>query len=113
MHIIRSLACLVFLMMTVLSFAQFPMGGGTKGPTIKGKIEGKIIDSLTNQSVGFATVSLKKKGSSIVIDGVLSEENGYFIFEKVVNGSYELYVSFLGYNEKKVLAIILFSSLSS
>ncbi len=81
--------------------AQFPFGG-SKGPTIKGKIEGIIVDSLTNEPVGFATVSLKKKGSSVVQDGVLSEENGSFSFPAVTNGSYELYISFLGYTEKKV-----------
>lgn len=85
--------------------AQFPMGGGGKGPTIKGKIEGKVIDSLSNDAVGFATISLKKKGSSIVIDGVLSEDNGLFKFDNVVTGAYDLYVSFLGYNEKKVAAV--------
>ncbi|MBK8670926.1 MAG: TonB-dependent receptor [Saprospiraceae bacterium] len=85
--------------------AQFPMGGGNKGPTIKGKIEGKVIDSLTNEVIGFATISLKKKNSSIVIDGVLTEETGLFKFENVVNGVYDLYISFLGYQEKKLAAV--------
>ncbi len=98
----KYIVSLVLLMLVFTVTAQFPMGGGAKGPTIKGKIEGKIIDSLSKEPVGFATLSLKKKGSSIVIDGVLSEENGSFIFEKVVNGNYDLYISFLGYNEKKI-----------
>ncbi len=85
--------------------AQFPMGGGAKGPTIKGKIEGSVVDSLTNDAVGFAAISLKKKGSSIVIDGVLSNDNGLFRFDNVVTGTYDLYVSFLGYNEKMVSAV--------
>ncbi len=80
------------------------MGGGA-APSIKGKIEGKIIDSLSKESVGFATVTLKKKGSTILLDGILSEENGSFKFENVVKGSYDLYFSFLGYSEKKVSAI--------
>lgn len=84
-------------------YAQFPMGG-QKGPTIKGKIEGQVMDSISGQPVGFATISLKKKGSSILLDGVLTDENGHFKLENVVNGAYDLYFSFLGYNEKKVLA---------
>lgn len=96
---------LVVVLLCFISFAasaQFPFGGAAKGPTIKGKIEGKIIDSLTREAVGFATVTLKKKGSSIVADGVLSDDAGLFKFENVVNGSYDLYFSFLGYNEKKI-----------
>lgn len=83
-------------------FAQFPMGGGSKGPTIKGVIEGTVLDSNTLEVIGFATLSLKKKGSSILLDGVLSNENGQFKFEKVATASYDIYVSFLGYKEKKV-----------
>lgn len=98
----KYIVSLVLLFLVFTANAQFPMGGGAKGPSIKGKIEGKIIDSLSNEPVGFATISLKKKGSSIIIDGVLSEENGNFIFEKVVTGNYDLYISFLGYNEKKI-----------
>jgi len=75
--------------------------GGAKGPTIKGKIEGSIIDTVSKANVGFATVTLKKKGSSILLDGVLSDENGGFKFENVATGVYDLYFSFLGYEEKK------------
>lgn len=101
---LRYIVSMLLLFSFLNAKAQFPMGG-KKGPTIKGKIEGQVVDSLTNVAVGFATVSLKKKGSSIVIDGVLSEDNGAFKFENVVNGSYDLTFSFLGYNEKKVFAV--------
>ncbi len=100
-NFMRGILSISFLFMTISVIAQFPFGGA-KGPTIKGKIEGTIIDSLTNQPVGFATVSLKKKGSEVVLDGLLSEENGTFSFPAVTNGSYDLYISFLGYSEKKV-----------
>ena len=92
-------AFLVFGLMTVQ--AQFPFGGN-KGPSLKGKIEGVILDSLTKEPIGFATVSMKNKGSSIIIDGVLTEENGSFKFNEVKTGSYDIYISFLGYEEKKI-----------
>jgi len=103
--IVKYILSFLFILFIFSANAQFPMGGGSKGPTIKGKIEGKVLDSLTREVVGFATISLKKKGSSIVLDGVLTEETGLFKFENVVNGSYDLYFSFLGYNEKKVAAV--------
>ncbi|MBC7884940.1 MAG: TonB-dependent receptor [Saprospiraceae bacterium] len=101
----KYLICVSLIFILIDANAQFPMGGNNSGPTIKGKIEGKVIDSVTNEIIGFATISLKKKGSSIVIDGVLTEETGNFKFENVTNGSYDLYCSFLGYNEKKVAAV--------
>ncbi len=82
--------------------AQFPMGGGGKGPTIKGKISGRIVDTLNNDVLGFATVSLKKKNNAIVKDGVLTDESGVFKFDNVETGTYDLYFSFLGYNDKVI-----------
>ncbi len=83
--------------------AQFPMGGfGKKGPTIKGNISGKLIDSISNEVVAYATVVLKKEGKDKEINGVLSEDNGKFRLTEVPVGKYKLYLSFLGYNEKVV-----------
>jgi hypothetical protein len=101
----KLLLSISLLLISFSLFAQFPMGGAAKGPSIKGKIEGKIIDSLSKEGIGFATVTLKKKGSSILLDGILSEENGNFKIENVTIGKYDLYFSFLGYVEKKVASI--------
>lgn len=99
------LSFLFLLLFTTVSKGQFPFGGGGKGPTIKGKIEGIVKDSVTNANVGFASVSYKKKGSSIIIDGVLSDENGNFKLEGVVTGTYDITISFLGYEEKIILSV--------
>ena len=83
--------------------AQFPGGwGGKKGPSIKGKIEGQLIDSLTNEAVGFATISISKAGSDVILNGVLSEENGKFKLTDVQNGKYDITISFLGYEDKVI-----------
>ena len=101
----KYLFILLILSSSFIGNAQFPMGGAPKGPSIKGKIEGQITDSLTNLSVGYATVSLRKRGSIIILDGILSDDSGVFKFENVVTGSYDLYFSFLGYDEKKLSAV--------
>lgn len=82
--------------------AQFPVGGVGKGSAIKGKIEGRVIDSLSREVVGFATLTLKRRNSKTVINGVLSEDDGKFKFDDVKNGQYDIYISFLGYKEKKI-----------
>ncbi|MDF1695447.1 MAG: TonB-dependent receptor [Saprospiraceae bacterium] len=84
-------------------FAQFPGGWGKKkGPSIKGKIEGRILDSLTNEEVPFATISLKKAGSDKIINGTLSEDNGKFKLGDVITGKYDIEISFLGYENKLI-----------
>ncbi len=96
--------CLLFVLFIAfyqLSFAQFPgKWGGKKGASIKGKIEGKIIDSLSNENVAFATISIRKAGSDKPINGTLSEDDGKFKFGEVVTGKYDLTISFLGYEDK-------------
>lgn len=87
--------------------AQWGGFGGKKGPSIKGKITGKIIDPATNQPVSYATISLMKEGSDKVINGVLSEEDGSFKLTDIKDGRYALEVSFLGYETKKVEEVIL------
>jgi len=90
------------LVLIIFSFqvnAQFGgFGGG--GPKIKGKIQGTLIDSLTNDPVSFASISIKRVGSKKILNGALSEDDGRFILENLAPGKYELEVSFLGYANK-------------
>ncbi len=94
--------------MAILAFqlnAQFPFGGGQQAPSIKGKIEGQLIDSLTKETIGFATLVLRKAGTTKDLDGILSEESGKFTFQNVKIGKYDVLVSFIGYNDKKIEGI--------
>ena len=87
--------------------AQFGGFGGKKGPSIKGKITGKIVDPGTSLPVSYATISLFKMGSDKIINGVLSEEDGSFKFSDIKDGKYALEISFLGYETKKIDEVIL------
>ncbi len=92
------LFCLLTLCCLQLN-AQFPFGG-QQAPTLKGKIEGTLIDSLTNEPIGFASMVLRKAGSQKDIDGIISEENGSFTFQNVKTGKYDIIITFIGYNDK-------------
>jgi len=99
----RILLFAIFLSYSSIAMAQFPGGwGGKKGPSIKGKIEGMIVDSLTNEAVGFATVSLRKAGSDKILNGELTEDNGSFKLSEIVTGKYDITISFLGYEDRKL-----------
>lgn len=96
---------LTVIMLTVISMsasAQFGNWGGGKKKTVKGKIEGKLIDSLTNEAVAYATISMKRAGTDANLDGVLSNEKGKWKIGDVTDGKYDLYISFLGYGEKVI-----------
>jgi ferric enterobactin receptor len=82
------------------AYAQFPMMGGNQAPVLKGKVKGMLQDSVTGESIGFATLVLRKSGLKTDLDGVLSDDSGNWHFENVKTGKYDIIISFLGYEEK-------------
>lgn len=95
--LISLLSCLFFS-----SYGQFGSWGGAQKSKIKGKITGELVDSISNQSIGFATVVLMKAGKTKEVNGVLTEDNGKFKLADVKMGKYDAHISFLGYNEKVI-----------
>ena len=87
------------------SFAQFPGMGGSKAPKLKGKIAGELQDSLSNDKVGYATIVVKRSGKEKELNGILSEEDGKFKLDDMTVGTYDLYISFLGYEEKIIRGV--------
>ncbi len=97
---------IIFFSFLILNLqAQFGGFGANKTSKIKGKISGSIIDSLSLEPIGYATIVLKKSGRAKEINGVLSEEDGGFKLTELENGKYDLYISFLGYENKVVSEI--------
>lgn len=68
------------------------------------KISGTVIDSLTQRPVEFANVALALPSSETPIDGTICDDKGEFTLSKVSPGSYQLLISFIGF-ETKVIAI--------
>ncbi len=97
----KSITLILFALLSFSTLsAQWGGFGGKKGKTIKGTIKGELIDSETNQAISYATLSLHKAGKDKIIDGILSEDDGAFKFSEVVNGKYDIKISFLGYEDK-------------
>ena len=93
MHICQKLAfkmriflVLFFYVVSINSFAQ------------KGQVVGKVVDNQSNASISYATISLLHLGDSSFLKGVISDEQGKFKIENIVlNQSYLLRVTFIGY----------------
>ncbi len=68
----------------------------------KSNVFGIVIDSLTQKPVEFAAVALVYHSTNRPINGAVCDESGKFIIDKIDNGNYQVVVSFVGYNTKKV-----------
>lgn len=94
-----------------LSPGQSPGSGQTSTPSTgqspegKGKITGVVIDATNNQPVEFATVALTAPNSEKPLDGAICDEKGRFIIKDIANGSYQLIISFIGYQNAIVKGI--------
>ncbi len=68
----------------------------------RGSLKGAIIDKATEENIPFATVAIMKTGEENAFTGSVSDENGRFLIENVTFGTYDLVVSFIGYNSRKI-----------
>lgn len=90
-------------LLLVLLFAVLTVSAQQVAVTgISGKITGQIIDSLTKNVIEYATVTLKKPGATKGVNGGLTDTKGNFKIDNVPAGSYEMYVSFMGYSTRKI-----------
>ncbi|HEY2723012.1 MAG TPA: carboxypeptidase regulatory-like domain-containing protein, partial [Chitinophagaceae bacterium] len=105
------------LLISTILFAQMP-GGNRSGMAqqITGGFYGKIVDSITNKPIDAASVQLvqnkydtaTKKRKEVVINGMLTKNNGEFNIEGVpIMGQYKLKISAIGFKsfEKNVALI--------
>lgn len=86
------------LLLTVALLFSWQFTRAQKSP--EGKITGAITDSVSNQPVGFATISLKTEKDS-VIKAIISKADGHFQFENVSLRKYHLTIVSTGYQSKK------------
>jgi hypothetical protein len=70
------------------------------------KISGKLTDEL-NEPLPFANIILYQSKGNNVLTGTTSDENGFYSFENVIDGTYWLEVSVLGFETKKSDAFVL------
>ncbi|MFI5222049.1 MAG: TonB-dependent receptor domain-containing protein [Bacteroidia bacterium] len=66
----------------------------------KGKITGKIIDSITGKPVDYATISLAQGGNDgkdKMVNGTTTDESGSFVLNDIAEGNYKLFIYFIGY----------------
>lgn len=86
------------LIVTILAAITFCTGALAQNS----KVTGTVIDSLTRQPVEFANVALVPAGSPTPVDGTICDDKGAFTISKVAAGSYEIQVSFIGFETRSL-----------
>ena len=80
-----------FLIFTALLSSALSMG---QDLSISG-----FVDDAQGEPIGYANVLLLKSKDSTLVKGVSTDENGFFLLDKLSQDSYVVKLSFLGFND--------------
>lgn len=107
----RILPVLALLFFSLTLTAQPPHGRG-HGPGGMGPgnmpgsgIMGRVVDASTGQPVEYANVALFNAEDSILVNGGITNDKGFFMIKKVDPGIYNMRVKFIGYKSHTVYKI--------
>ena len=82
---------------TLLKTIFFLLLTPTLGLSQLGSIKGKILDRTSGGIIEYASVTIHSLSDSSMINGVISDASGVFIFEKIKEKSVYISAQFLGY----------------
>src|SRR5574343_116500 len=83
---------------TALLFFLAIASGYAQLPDLKGTVRGTIIDSLSNQKIAFATITIKIENNT-KMRSALSKEDGSYVIEKLTIGKHNISVLNVGYKK--------------
>jgi hypothetical protein len=98
--IIRSFLFLIAILLCCNIFSQ-----GTAS------VSGRVIDKTMNQPLAYATITLHNMPDSNILAGILSDEQGRFVFTGIKKGNYTIRISFIGF--KPVMVPLLVGELNN
>ncbi|MBP7497875.1 MAG: TonB-dependent receptor [Bacteroidales bacterium] len=91
-------AILFILLNSIFIFAE----GANDIAKPKGSIKGNLLDSSNRHPVEFASIVLYRQKDSQMINGILTDTSGSFVFNKIPAGKYYLVAYFMGYDKKVI-----------
>lgn len=74
----------------------------SNGLAQRGSIKGVVSDENTGENIPFATVAITKEDEENAFTGSVSDEKGQFLIEDIPFGTYDMIVSFIGYNSREI-----------
>jgi len=81
--------------------------GGMQGQfQLSGKVTGKVVDAQSNQPIEYANVVVYRWKDSTVANGTVTNAEGSFSVDKLMNGRYFMKISYIGYATKRFDSLI-------
>jgi ferric enterobactin receptor len=109
-YIVRYLFVVSFFVFAALNSSAFTR---LNDDVVKGKLTGKVTDSVTKAPVSYATISIFKQGSASPFNGVVTDDNGAFAISNLAEGDYRVVVDFIGYRKKNIAHVIISKNASN
>ncbi|HMH23029.1 MAG TPA: TonB-dependent receptor [Puia sp.] len=71
-------------------------------PKEKGRITGRIVDSVSHSAIEYATVAVYAQNNTRPVNGATTNEKGVFSLSGLTPGNYTLSIDFIGYQTRSV-----------
>ncbi len=84
------------------SFLGFTSYAQQNNPINPGKISGRVIDSLSQKPIEYATITVFLKGITKPVNGGTSDNKGFFLIENLTVEKYSITIGFVGYKTKTI-----------
>jgi outer membrane receptor protein involved in Fe transport len=96
----KKIALLSILSAIIFCLQAQPYSSGLlENPLVSGVIKGKVIEATSSTPVEYATVTLYSAKDSTMVDGVITNADGFFEFKKLDAGEYNIIVRFMGFRK--------------
>jgi len=77
------------------------------GLGVNGSITGRIIDSKSSAPIEYATIALFSFPDEKIIEGTISDKDGFFQLKDISVGVYSMEVSFIGYEKSRISKVLI------
>ena len=100
---IQSQVTSLFIIIFFVSLSSFTTFVETA--PIDGNVKGVVVDSLSGNNIEYATVSLFRQADSVLVGGIITNQQGVFQISKIPAGEYLLKIQFMGFKTVQISKI--------
>ena len=97
----------IFLLLLLTVFININLSAqtGSQSSTGKGKISGKVVDSLSVEPIEYAVIGLLNEETNKEVNGTTTDNSGSFVINNVSDGKYKIVIYSIGYKNNKTINV--------